>query len=128
MDDRRASNLGTGLGLVFGGAIGMLVGLVVGTDLVSPLSYGTGGGIIVGALAGRLVRANRGEDDFAVRVAGGCATVGLFVGAGVGSVGAWAVDASLTMGAAIGAGAGIGHGLAVGSLLLSTLDRPESAE
>jgi hypothetical protein len=123
MDDRRLSNLGTGIGLVFGGALGLLVGVILGTDIVSPLSYGTGGGIIVGALAGRLVRANRGEDAFAVRVVGGCATVGLLVGAGVGGVSAWSVDASLTSGAAIGAGAGIVHGLVVGGLLLSTLDR-----
>jgi len=128
MDDRRPSNLGTGIGLVFGGVVGVLVGVLLGTGLVSPLSYGTGGGIIVGALAGRLVRANSGEDDFAVRVAGGTATVGLFVGAGVGSVGAWSVDASLTTGVAIGAGAGIVHGLVVGSLLLSTLGRAEPVE
>lgn len=119
MDDRRLSNLGTGIGLVFGSALGTLVGVFSG-DLVTPLSYGLGGGIIVGALAGRLVRANTGESDFAVRVVGGSATVGLLVGVAVGSVGSWSADAATSTGALVGAGTGLVHGLLVGGLLLAT--------
>lgn len=119
MDDRRLSNLGTGIGLVFGTLLGALANVLFGTAPLSALSYGTGGGIVVGALAGRLARANTGEDDFAVRVAGGSAVVGLLVGAGVGTVGAWSVGASLGTGTAVGGVAGLGHGLVVGIVLLT---------
>jgi hypothetical protein len=117
MDDRRISNLGTGLGLVFGTAVGALASILTG-EIVPSVSYGLGGGIIVGALAGRLIRANTGEDQFRVRAVGGSATVGLFVGAAVGAVGAWTVDVSAGTGAAVGAAVGLFHGLVVGALLL----------
>ena len=123
MDERQLSSLATGIGLVFGSALGTLSAVVFGAELFSAASYGTGGGIVVGALVGRLVRANRGEDNFRVRAVGGAGTVGLLVGAGVGSVGAWAVDAPLSKGAGLGAGVGLVHGLLVGALLFVTLDR-----
>jgi hypothetical protein len=122
MDDRRISNLGTGVGLVFGTLVGAPASILTG-EVLSSLSYGLGGGIIVGALAGRLVRANTGKSEFGVRVVGGSGTVGAVVGAGVGAVGAWSVDIPATTGTLLGSGVGLLHGLLVGVLLLVTVSR-----
>ncbi len=122
MDERQLSSLATGIGLVFGSALGTLAGVVLGADLLSAASYGTGGGIIVGALVGRLLTANRGEDEFRVRVIGGAGAVGLAVGVAVGAIGAWTLDAPPANGVALGAGIGLLHGLVVGALVFGTVE------
>jgi hypothetical protein len=122
-DDRSLSTLGVGIGLVLGSAVGALVGALLGIEVASLVGYGTGGGLVVGAVAGRLIEANRGEDQFQVRALGGSAAIGLLVGASVGTVGAWSLDATLLTGLGVGAGAGLLHGFVVAAILLATLRR-----
>lgn len=117
--------LGVAVGLVLGSAVGTLGALATGVAVPSLVGYGTGGGLVVGGFAGKLVAVNRGEDRFDVRAAGGGGAIGLVVGAGVGGLAAWSLDASLVAGSLAGAAAGLGHGLLVGGVLLATVRRRE---
>lgn len=112
---------GLAVGLIFGAAAGSILGVVV-ADAAPTLTYGAGGGLLVGTLVGRLIEANLGEERLRVRVVGGSAVVGLFVGAVVGAVAAWSIDAGVAVGASVGAGVGLFHGALVGAALLSSLD------
>lgn len=121
--DRPLSGVGLVVGAVFGGVAGAVLAGLFGTGFLALFGYGMAGGTVVGTLAGRLVAANSGEEQFAVRVVGGNGAVGLLVGAPVGVLGAWALDANLLAGLASGTVAGLSHGVAVGIVLLSARGR-----
>ncbi len=108
-------------GIVFGSGVGATVGVLAGVDFGQTIAYGTGGGLLVGTLAGRLAVANRGERNLATRIVGGTGVLGFLVGVLVGIVAAWGWDGSLVAGLAVGGAAGLTHGLLLGGVLTQTI-------
>lgn len=122
------SGIGVAMGLVFGVALGTAAAVVFDVPTATVAGYSTGGGLVVGAGAGRLAEANVAESDLDARILGGSTLFGVVVGTGIGGLTAWTVDASLLAGAAVGVFVGMAHGLLLGSVLLGTLRRRASAK
>ena len=117
MTDDALPQTGTALGLVLGAGLATTVAVLLDSNLATITGFGVGGGLVVGAFAGTLARANRGRPRYAVRVVGGTVALGLLVGAGVGLAGAWGIDGALTDGLLLGAAVGVVHGALLGSIL-----------
>ncbi|MHB9286276.1 hypothetical protein ACKVMT_04460 [Halobacteriales archaeon Cl-PHB] len=116
--DLSPARAGVLAGLVLGAGLGAVAGILNGVDFALTIGYGVGGGIVVGAFAGRLVRANRGQSHLPLRIVGGAVVLGVVVGAFVGTVAAWGFDESMLKGLGVGAGLGVVHGLLLGGVLL----------
>jgi len=120
--------IGVVVGLVFGAALGTTTAVLLSVPTASVTGFSTGGGLVVGAGAGRLAEVNRGKANLAIRVLGGSAFFGVVIGVGIGAVAAWTADASLPTGAVIGVLVGVVHGAGVGGVLLATIRRRDTGD
>jgi len=125
MAESRTSLAGVGvaMGLILGAGLGTTAAVLLDVPTPTVTGFSAGGGLVVGAGAGRLAEANLGRDHLGVRIIGGATVFGLVVGAGIGGLTAWTADASLLRGGAIGTLVGVVHGLLLGFVLVRTLDR-----
>jgi hypothetical protein len=117
--DESLAATGLVLGIVFGAGVATVAATLVDQSVAVTGGYGAGGGLVVGALTGRLAEANWGEERWPTRVIGGGGVVGLLVGVALGALVAWTGDADVTAGALVGGPAGLVHGLLVGGVIVA---------
>ena len=123
-------NYGAGAGLALGAGIAATTAVLVGPSVnyATAAGYGAAGGLVVGAFAGLLVASSFGRDDWALRLTAGTLFAALAVGALLGALAAWTVDASLFDGAAAGGAGGGALGLLLSAILVAAGRRRPGTE
>ncbi|MFB6073950.1 MAG: hypothetical protein ABEJ89_02950 [Haloarculaceae archaeon] len=111
--------VGVAVGVPLAAAVWLVAGSLAGVDGGTPIAYGAGAGVVIGAFLGTVERRSRGRDGAQARLAGAGLLVGGAVGCVVGALDAWSRDAAMLDGAALGVITGAVVGVLLAGVMLS---------
>jgi predicted permease len=126
--DYSPTNVGAGAGLVLGAGIAVTTALFVGSDVALAAGYGTAGGLLVGAMVGRILESAREHETPGLRVVTLALLSGTVVGGVLGLLAAWGIDESLLAGVEVGGAAGALVAVLVVNVLVASIHRQRRSE